>query len=112
MYNEFKDEKLDSKKLENEITTLMQDEEATKKSGIYQYVLTKNEKYLNLRSFNDNQKREAFEKQKGICPKCKVHFEIEEMEADHIKPWHEGGQTISENCQMLCKQDNRLKSGI
>lgn len=112
LYNEFKDEKLDSKKLENEITTLMQDEEATKKSGIYQYVLTKNEKYLNLRSFNDNQKREAFEKQKGICPKCKVHFEIEEMEADHIKPWHEGGQTISENCQMLCKQDNRLKSGI
>ena len=112
LYNEFKDEKLDSKKLENEITTLMQDEEATKKSGIYQYVLTKNEKYLNLRSFNDNQKREAFEKQKGICPKCKVDFEIEEMEADHIKPWHEGGQTISENCQMLCKQDNRLKSGI
>jgi len=57
-------------------------------------------------------KREAYERQKGICVKCKKRFEIEEMEADHITPWHEGGKTISENCQMLCKQDNRTKSGI
>ena len=69
------------------------------------------EKYLNIRSFTDNQKREAYERQKGICPKCKKHFEIEEMEADHITPWHEGGKTIVENCQMLCRQDNRIKSG-
>ena len=34
-------------------------------------------------------------------------FEIEEMEADHIKPWHEGGKTTLKNCQMLCKEDNR-----
>ena len=34
-----------------------------------------------------------------------------EMEADHITPWYEGGKTIAENCQMLCKQDNRTKSG-
>jgi len=112
LYNGFKDKKLNSKKLEEEITELMQDEEVTKKSGIYQYVLTENEKYLNLRSFTDKQKREAFERQKGICPKCNNSFEIEEMEADHITPWHDGGKTISENCQMLCKQDNRLKSGI
>ncbi len=30
-----------------------------------------------------------------------------EMEADHITPWHEGGKTISENCQILCKDDNK-----
>jgi 5-methylcytosine-specific restriction endonuclease McrA len=64
-----------------------------------------------IRAFNDKQKRKAYERQKGICPKCKKHFKIEEMEADHITPWHEGGKTTSENCQMLCKQDNRLKSG-
>jgi hypothetical protein len=28
------------------------------------------------------------------------------------KPGHEGGKTFSENCQVLCKQDNRTKSGI
>jgi hypothetical protein len=111
LYNEFGDKEFDQKKIEKEIVQLMQDDDVTKKSGIYPYIITRNEKYLNIRSFTDKMKREAYEKQKGICPKCKKHFEIEEMEADHIKPWHEGGKTIAENCQMLCKQDNRIKSG-
>ena len=111
LYNKFKDKKLDSKKLEKEIAKLMQDEDVTKKSGIYEYVLTRNEKYLNIRAFTDKQKREVYERQKGKCVKCKKHFEIEEMEADHIKPWHEGGKTIAKNCQMLCKEHNRTKSG-
>jgi hypothetical protein len=111
LYNEFKDEKFDSKKLEEEISKLMQDEDVTKKSGIYSYILTRKEKYLNIRAFTDKQKREAYEKQEGICVECKEHFGINEMEADHINPWHEGGKTIEENCQMLCKEDNRRKSG-
>ncbi len=111
LYNEFKNDKLDDNKLEAEITKLMQDEDVTKKSGIYEFVLTRNEKYLNIRAFTDKMKREAYERQKGICAKCNKHFDIEEMEADHIKPWHEGGKTVSDNCQMLCKQDNRTKSG-
>ena len=111
LYNEFKDKQFDSKKIEEEITILMQDEDVTKKSGIYLYVITRNEKYLSIRSFTDKMKREAYERQKGICPKCKEHFEIEEMEADHTTPWHEGGKTTAENCKMLCKHDNRVKSG-
>lgn len=116
LYNQFKDKKIDSKKLEKEITKLMQDEDVTKKSGIYEYVLTRNEKYLNIRTFTDKMKREAYERQKGICPHCKGEnkkkkWDIKEMEADHIKPWHEGGKTSSVNCQMLCKNDNRSKSG-
>ena len=111
LYNQFHTKKYDSKKLEKEITELMQDEDVTNKKGIYTYVLTRNEKYLNIRAFTDNQKREAYERQKGICVKCSEHFELVEMEADHITPWHEGGKTITENCQMLCKDDNRRKSG-
>ena len=111
-YNEFKDKKFDAKKLEKEIAKLMEDEDVTNKKGVYSYVLTRKEKHLNIRSFTNKQKREAFERQKGICPKCRNHFKMEEMEADHITPWHEGGKTISENCQMLCKEHNRLKSGI
>ena len=111
LYNNYKDKQFDAKKLEEEITHLMQDEDVTKKSGIYPYVITRNEKYLSIRSFTDKMKREAYERQEGICPKCKEHFEIEEMEADHITPWHEGGRTTAENCQMLCKHDNRIKSG-
>ena len=36
----------------------------------------------------------------------------EEMEADHITPWHKGGKTEASNCQMLCRDDNRRKGGI
>jgi hypothetical protein len=113
LYNEFKDKPQDSKKLEDEIATLMQDEDVTAKKGIYSYVLTRNEKHLNIRGFTDKQKREAYERQKGICPKCgkSKHYELSEMEADHIKPWHEGGKTEPTNCQMLCKMHNRIKSG-
>ena len=112
LYNEYKDVSYDTNALEDEVTRLMIDEDVTKKDGIYYYVLTSKEKYLNIRTFTDNQKREAYERQKGICSICKVEFEIKEMEADHITPWHEGGKTSSDNCQMLCKYDNRRKSGI
>jgi hypothetical protein len=111
LYNEFKDKNFDSKKLEEEISVLMMDDDVTKKKGIYQFVLTRKEKYLNIRAFSEKQKREAYERQKGICAECKEHFELNEMEADHITPWHEGGRTSAENCQMLCKEDNRRKSG-
>lgn len=111
LFNEFNTQKFDSQKLEEEVTRLMMDEEVENKKGIYTYILTRNEKFLNLRAFSDNQKREAYERQKGICVKCGNHFELNEMEADHIDPWHEGGKTVPENCQMLCKTDNRAKAG-
>ncbi len=59
LYNRFKDKKFDSKKLEKEITKLMQDEDVTKKSGIYPYVLTRNEKFLNIRAFTEKQKKRS-----------------------------------------------------
>ena len=111
LYNEFKNKEFNSDKIEKEIAKLMEDEDVTKKSGIYYYVLNRKQKHLNIRAFSDKQKREVYERQKGICKECKKYFEINEMEADHIKPWHEGGKTITENCQMLCKEDNRRKSG-
>lgn len=111
LYDKFKDKMFDAKKLEKEIQTLMMDDEVTAKKGIYPYVLTRNEKYLNIRAFSESQKREAYERQKGVCPVCKKKWKIEEMEADHITPWHLGGKTTARNCQMLCKEDNRRKSG-
>lgn len=112
LYNQYKDQSYNSAKLENEVARLMSDDDVTNKKGIYLYLITGQEKHLNIRAFTDNQKREAYEKQKGICPNCKERFEINEMEADHITPWHAGGKTNSENCQMLCRECNRRKSGI
>ena len=111
LYNEFKDQKYDSAKLETEVAKLMEDEDVGNKKGIYTYVLTRKEKYLNIRAFSPNQRREAYERQKGICPVKKKHYPIEEMEADHITPWHLGGKTTAENCQMLSKEANREKGG-
>ena len=111
-YNEFKDQAYDTARLEEDIKKLMMDEDVTSKKGIYEYLLDGKEKHLSIREFTQNQKREAYERQEGICPNCNEHFEINEMEADHITPWHDGGKTISENCQMLCKECNRRKTGI
>lgn len=110
-YNQFKNKKLNSKDLAKEIERLMMDDEVENKKGIYLYLLDGKEKYLNLRAFSPAMKREAFERQAGKCPICKKVFKIEEMEADHKKPWHLGGKTTQENCQLLCRDDNREKSG-
>jgi hypothetical protein len=111
LYNDFKDEPLDPAKLKEKISRLMQDEDIGSKKGIYSYVLDGDEKHLNIRVFSDKMKREAYERQKGICNNCKKPFEYDEMEGDHIDPWHSGGKTTAENCQMLCKACNRRKSG-
>jgi hypothetical protein len=112
LYNQFKDKIFDTNKLEQEIQALMMDDDVTNKKGIYSYVLTRNEKYLNIRGFTESQKRTAYEKQKGICKKCGEYFEFENMEADHIIPWSKGGKTVPENCQMLCLDCNRRKSDV
>ncbi len=101
---------LDPVALGAQVDELMADYEVVKKSGIYEYVLTGEEKHLNLRSFPEKEKREMYDRQQGICPHCKKHFPIEGMEADHIIPWHSGGKTEISNGQMLCREDNRRKS--
>ena len=111
LYNKYKDEIFDTQAIEDEITELILDDDVTKKSGIYPYVLTRNEKYLSIRSFTDAMKQKVYEKQKGICAQCGKYFKLSEMEADHITPWHEGGKTNEKNCQMLCRECNRRKSG-
>ena len=88
----------------------MMDDDVTKKSGIYEYVLTGNERALSIRAFTDNMKREAYERQNGICNKCSKQFELSKMQADHIIPWSKGGRTTADNCQMLCALCNNLKS--
>ena len=109
-YNKYYENSYDAQKMEERIMELMQDEDVTNKRGIYEYLLCGDERYLSIRAFSDNMKREAYERQQGICPNCGQHFDINEMEADHITPWSQGGKTTSENCQMLCRDCNRRKS--
>ena len=111
LYNKYKDQVFDTKAIEEETAELIADDDVTKKSGIYPYILTRDERYLSIRVFTDTMKQKVYERQNGICVKCENKFDIAEMEADHITPWRDGGKTIEENCQMLCRDCNRRKSG-
>ena len=110
LYNEFKNV---AESYDEEVKELMADEDVTNKRGIYTYLLTRDEKHLNIRSFDKRMRREAYENQNGICPMCEEgenEYKLEEMEADHIIPWSQGGTTTRDNLRMLCRKHNREKS--
>ena len=99
--------------LERDVARLMADDDVGKKSGIYEYLLSggERERALNIRAFSESQKRGAYERQDGKCAACGERFEFEQMEGDHVTPWKEGGHTVPENLQMLCRECNRRKGG-
>ena len=112
LYNAHKHEILDADSLSKEVKELLEDPDVTNKHGIYEYVLNKNEKVLNIRNFSIADKITKYNEQGHKCAKCgKICEDIKEMEADHITPWHDGGKTTLSNCQMLCKKCNREKGG-
>ena len=111
LFHAYGNDKLDPADLETKITALMADKEVTKKSGVYEYLLSGKEKFLSLRQFDEDDRRAAYEQQKGICPICRKYFDFEKMHADHITPWHAGGKTVPENLQMLCRDCNLRKAG-
>ena len=111
LYNDHKDRRnLNPAKLDKEVERLILDDDVTSNAGIYSYLLTGDERHLNIRTFTKSMKQKVFTKQKGKCKICKKQFDIAEMEADHITPWSEGGKTDEDNCQTLCKPCNRKKS--
>lgn len=110
-YNEHgKRTDLDPKKLELEIQRLMGDDDVTRKSGIYEYLLTGDERKLSIRAFDRRDRLAAYERQLHKCAGCGEIFAFEDMHGDHIKPWSKGGKTVPENCQMLCTMCNLKKS--
>lgn len=121
LYHKHGDTFPDGDALERRVACLMADEDVQKKPGIYSYVLDGDEQQLNIRAFSPNQRRESYERQKGLCAHgdhCrtpgnqdgKMRFELSKMEADHITPWSKGGHTTADNCQVLCVACNRQKS--
>lgn len=106
-YNEYKNLSLNPDDLEEKIKKLIADNDVDNNRGIYLYLLSGEEKHLSIRKFDDEMKQRAYERQNGICTKCKEHFDLEEMDADHIRLWKDGGKTNDENCQVLCVPCNR-----
>lgn len=129
LYEEYHKNAYDPNKINKLVQDLMADSDVTKKTGIFEYVLSgeKDPKLLNIRKFSDNDKRTKYKsqtnqaKKEGTsnCPICNTDknykhtdyiWKYKEMEGDHIKPWSEGGRTELSNLQMLCKHHNSMKS--
>ena len=110
-----------------EVEQLYEDEAVTNKGGVYEYLLSGGEltKLLQVRIFEASTKKTVYARQtksaqadgKSNCPMCaagrgskaKKIWEYKEMDADHVTAWSKGGATDISNCQMLCKNHNRLK---
>lgn len=110
LYNAHKGDNLDPAFLQAEVKRLLADSEVQKKAGIYPYLLTGEEKYLNIRQFDSDVALSAYHAQGGKCAICGQAKDFKDMHADHIKPWSRGGKTVRENCQMLCTPCNIKKS--
>lgn len=115
LYNKYHTISYNSAVMNSEVKRLHEDEEVQKTKGIYEFLLCRETdpyagRLLNLRAFDKRDKIAAYSKQNGVCPICKKHFEFDEMEGDHIIPWSKGGQTVPDNCQMLCKSCNSKKT--
>lgn len=110
LYDRYHDSTLDTAAMARRISALMRDDEIQRKQGIIPYVLIGDEHWLDLRAFPEDMKLAVWEEQGHVCPLCKRVFDFEFMEGDHITPWRDGGRTVKENCQMLCRECNRRKA--
>ena len=80
---------------------------------------------MDIRIFDDVTKKTVYSKQtqkaqaEGVsnCPLCAIGndnnktriYKQNEMDADHVTAWSNGGATDISNCTMLCKTHNRAK---
>lgn len=62
------------------------------------------------RKFTPDQRAVIYRLGEGRCAGCGISVSEDDFEADHIKPWGKGGQTIIANGQILCAACNLLKS--
>lgn len=102
---------IDRHQIDATIRSLILDDEVNEKpKGFYPYVVSGDSKCLFQRQFKKTMKEKKYVEQDGICPICGGRFTLAQMEADHVKPWKDGGTTTYDNLQMLCQDCNRRKS--
>lgn len=118
LYNKYHNKQYNSNSVREEAEKLYSDPYVSDKKGIFEYVLTDHNpedmRLINVRVFDEPTKQRVYNKQNGVCPDCASqgidkHYELNEMEADHVSAWSAGGTTTEDNCQMLCIHHNRLK---
>lgn len=127
LYERFHNNSYNPQEVTNLVNKLYSDNYVKDRKGIFEFILGGciDTKLLQIRVFEDSVKRAKFAQQtqsakaKGFsnCPLCAIGnnanktriYKIEEMDADHVTAWSNGGATDISNCEMLCKTHNRAK---
>ncbi|MBM3405460.1 MAG: DUF262 domain-containing protein [Bacteroidetes bacterium] len=127
LYEVYHNKAYDPQKVSKQVHDLYGDPYVKSRKGIFEYILSGSidHKLLDIRVFDDATKKSVYSKQtidadeKGIsnCPLCAIGhdankskiWKLNEMDADHVTAWINGGATDFKNCQILCKTHNRAK---
>lgn len=111
LYNKYHTKTVSPREVQKLVDELMGNPEITKKSAIFEYVFSGDEKILSPRAFDDATKRSKFEEQEHKCAYCGNEIpDLKSAHADHIVPWSKGGKTEYGNLQILCVKCNCKKS--
>lgn len=126
LYEKYHSNSYNSNEISQKVRTLQGDYFVKSKKGIYEYLLSGErddmKKLLDIRVFDEPVKKAKYKIQteeaessgKSNCPLCAIGnsnkiWKLQEMDADHIQAWSNGGATDIDNCQMLCITHNRAK---
>jgi len=127
LYELYHSKAYNAAQVDADVTALLGDQAVNNRKGIYEYVLGGKTEHqlLSIRVFDDKTKATQYLKQtenakaKGIsnCPLCALGdnanktriYKQNEMDADHVAAWSNGGATDLSNCEMLCITHNRAK---
>ena len=99
----------DADAMEARIKELFANPDISRNKGVYEYLITGNERAVSIRAFPESDKIIMYERQNHKCAICKKTFDISQMHGDHIIPWSQGGKTTLDNGQMLCTDCNLRK---
>ena len=127
LYEKYHINAYNPQEVHNKLQELYSDFYVKNRKGIYEYILDgcKQPQLLDVRIFDDVTKKTVYKNQtseaekcgKSNCPLCalgndnnsKRIYKLNEMDADHVTAWSNGGATDISNCTMLCKTHNRAK---
>lgn len=102
LYTLYGDQDYDTADIEDEVRLLLMDDDVSRKSEVFAYVLGRDEKVLGIRDFTEAMIREAYAVQGGACIECQELRPIEAMTAEREVAWVNGGATTASNCLLRC----------
>lgn len=127
LYEKYHTNSYNHQEVHKKLQELYSDFYVKNRKGCYEFILggCTDTKLIDVRIFDDVTKKTVYKKQtfeaeacgKSNCPLCAIGndnnskriYKQNEMDADHVTAWSNGGATDISNCTMLCKTHNRSK---